>query len=62
MTEMTALNTCSCGGGTIPTVSAAPCECGCGGCATASTRDEEVAELRRLLDSVSERLTELGAR
>jgi len=59
---MTELNTCSCGGGAIPTVSAEPCRCGCGGCSSATTRDEEVAELRKLLDSVSERLAVLDAK
>ena len=54
---------CSCGCGALTTVSAqAACRCGCECCKTAHTRDEEIAELHRLLDSIHERLEELGAR
>jgi hypothetical protein len=56
-------NTCTCGctePRTADTAPAGTCNCGCGG-ATAS-RAEEIAELRRMLESVQERLAALGSR
>ncbi len=54
--------TCSCGCGALQTVSGeAACRCGCSCCSAAQNREDEVAELRRLRDSVEERLAELGA-
>lgn len=41
---------------------AAPCRCGCSCCEGTQSREQEIAELRRLLDSTQRRLTELGAR
>jgi DNA-binding transcriptional MerR regulator len=53
---------CSCGCGALQTVSdAAACRCGCKCCPAASTREEEIAELLRLRDSVEQRLAQLGA-
>lgn len=55
--------TCSCGCGALPTVSGeARCRCGCSCCEGGQSRDQEIAELHRLLDSTQQRLTELGAR
>jgi uncharacterized protein YfcZ (UPF0381/DUF406 family) len=55
--------TCSCGCGALKTVSdEAACQCNCSCCGTtANSREEEIAELRRLLESVQERLAALGA-
>jgi hypothetical protein len=55
--------TCPCGCGALATVSAeAACRCGCECCRPAQTREEEIAQLHRLLGSIQERLEELGAR
>jgi hypothetical protein len=55
--------TCSCGCGALPTISEqAACECGCTCCGTARSREEQITELHRLLDSVQERLTQLESR
>lgn len=55
--------TCSCGCGALQLVSGdAPCRCGCSCCDSAKSPEQEVAELQRLLGSVQERLSELGAR
>lgn len=55
--------TCSCGCAALRTVSdEAACQCSCSCCGTAATREQEIAELRRLLESVQERLSDLGAR
>ncbi|HEX2272513.1 MAG TPA: hypothetical protein VHG90_01400 [Acidimicrobiales bacterium] len=58
------LNQCGCGCGTMTTVTAAQEGCGCGceccGDAPKDTRTE-AAELRRLRDTIDQRLAELGA-
>lgn len=55
--------TCSCGCAALTTVSEqAACRCGCTCCAATGSREEEIAELRRLLESVQERLVALDAR
>lgn len=55
--------TCSCGCAALETVSEqAACRCGCKCCAATDSREQEVAELRRLLESVQERLVALDAR
>ncbi len=64
MTETrTDASRCSCGCGALPTVGAAEvaCKCGCECCNPAQSRDEEIAELHRLLDSIQVRLAELSA-
>lgn len=38
----------------------APCRCGCSCCEATQSREQEIAELRRLLDSTERRLAELG--
>ena len=55
---------CSCGCGALTSVSneAGGCQCGCSCCQTTSSREEEIAELRRLLESVQDRLLQLEAR
>jgi hypothetical protein len=54
---------CSCGCGALQTVSGeAQCRCGCSCCDSAQSREQEIAELKRLLDSTQRRLSELGAR
>lgn len=53
--------TCSCGCGAMQTISGeAPCRCGCSCCEATQSREQEIAELRRLLDSTERRLAELG--
>jgi hypothetical protein len=37
------------------------CGCGCECCGTEKSREEEIAELHQLRESVSRRLSELGA-
>lgn len=55
--------TCSCGCAALETVSEqAACQCECSCCGKADSRADEVAELRRLLESVQERLVALDAR
>jgi uncharacterized protein YfcZ (UPF0381/DUF406 family) len=56
--------TCSCGCAALKTVSdEAACQCSCSCCGTTgSSREEEIAELRRLLESVQQRLIALDAR
>lgn len=53
---------CSCGCGTMTVVTNAEEECGCG-CAccatTAKSREDEIAELRTLRESIERRLAEL---
>lgn len=57
-------DTCTCGCGALATVSdtAGGCECGCTCCRTSGSREDEIAELRRLLESVQDRLIQLEAR
>lgn len=56
-------NSCSCGCAALKTVSdQAACECNCSCCGTTGSREQEIAELRRLLESVQERLVQLDAR
>lgn len=56
-------DTCSCGCAALKTVSdQAACECSCSCCGTTDSREQEIAELRRLLESVQERLVQLDAR
>lgn len=55
---------CTCGCGTMTTVTNAEqaCDCGCECCAPAVIdRDEEIARLRQLRDSANQRLEELEA-
>ena len=55
---------CGCGCSTMTKVTnaAEPCGCGCECCGAASVaREDEIAELRRLRDSVDQRLAELQA-
>ena len=56
-------NSCSCGCAALETVSEqAACKCSCSCCGTTDGREQEIAELRRLLESVQERLVQLDAR
>jgi hypothetical protein len=58
------LNQCGCGCGTMTTVTAAQEGCGCGcECCGDAPRDAqtEATELRRLRDSIDQRLAELGS-
>lgn len=54
---------CGCGCGTMTEVTRAgqACGCGCECCGTEKSKDEEIAELRQLHESVSRRLSELEA-
>ncbi len=54
---------CGCGCGTMTAVTNAgeACGCGCECCGTEKSREEEIAELHQLRESVSRRLSELGA-
>jgi hypothetical protein len=57
------LNQCGCGCGTMTTVTAAQegCGCGCECCGDAPKDTQaEVAELRRLRDTIDQRLAQLG--
>jgi hypothetical protein len=57
-------NACSCGCSTVTTITNAEqaCGCGCDCCAPSQlSRDEEIAQLRRLRESADERLNELEA-
>lgn len=59
---MAETETCSCGCAALTTVSEqAACDCSCTCCAPGSTREDEIADLRRLLGSVSDRLAKLDA-
>jgi hypothetical protein len=56
-------NTCGCGCSTMTVVTNASeaCSCGCECCAeTAKSKDEEIAELQALRESVEKRLAELS--
>ncbi len=54
---------CGCGCGTMTEVTNATeaCGCGCDCCGSEKTKEQEIAELHQLLDSVSRRLSELEA-
>ena len=57
-------DTCNCGCSTVTTITNAEqaCGCGCDCCAPGElTREEEIAELRRLRESADERLKQLDA-
>ena len=52
---------CGCSTMTVVTEAAEPCACGCECCAEQEkSRDEEIAELRALRESVDKRLSELS--
>ncbi|HEX2064647.1 MAG TPA: hypothetical protein VHE80_09530 [Acidimicrobiales bacterium] len=56
-------NTCGCGCSTMTVVTNASeaCSCGCECCAqTTKSKDEEIAELQALRESVDKRLAELS--
>lgn len=60
---MTSVDTCQCGCSTMTVVTEAAeaCACGCACCADGpSSKGDEVAQLRRLRESVERRLAELG--
>lgn len=53
---------CGCSTMTVVTEAAEPCACGCECCAEhEKSRDEEIAELHALRESVDKRLSELSA-
>lgn len=59
---MAVANSCSCGCSSMTTLTAAEeqCGCGCACCGEATkTRDEEIAELTNLRQSIDKRLAEL---
>lgn len=56
--------TCNCGCSTVTIITDAKqtCDCGCDCCAPGElTREEEIAELRRLRESADDRLRQLDA-
>lgn len=58
----TAAPTCSCGCATLPTISEAggACTCGCECCSPQpDSREQEIAELRHLLQAATRRLEQL---